>query len=188
MMKKDKLERYIKEHREEFDSDEPSTDLWDDISTALDGQSDDTEAKSTIPWRLVAGIALLVGLVSLIMNITDNGGGNGPVLSVDPRPSEFLLADISTEMAEVEIYYSSMLDTKTKKLDRYEVDEELLEEMESLKEEFESLKKEMGSGINDSRIVEALIDNYRLRLSLLEDLLEAFEKSERKENNNEKVG
>jgi hypothetical protein len=61
-------------------------------------------------------------------------------------------------------------------LSKYPVDADLKEEMDLLTEEFELLSSEMGQGLDDSKVVEAMIDNYRLRLDLLEDLLKALDK------------
>ena len=58
---------------------------------------------------------------------------------------------------------------------RRQSDEDLMEEMSELAAEFEGLKLEMGERKNDAMIVEAMIENYRLRLSFLEDLLKALE-------------
>jgi hypothetical protein len=172
-MKEDRLKEFIDQNLSSFEEESPRADLWSDIENDLDGK--DESVSERFNWRMVAAIAAMFILGIMVTRLIEP---SAPDLADEPQKSELLLASISTEMAEVEMYYTAELETHQERLGQYEVDEEFLDEITILKLEFEELKKEIGTGANNAQIVEAMIENYRLRLSLLEDLLEAFEGSE----------
>jgi len=69
---------------------------------------------------------------------------------------------------------------KQSQLSNYNVDEELLEEVELLNEEFEQLKIEMGQSADPMKVVEAMISNYQLRIEILQSILEEIEREREK--------
>ena len=171
-MSKDKLKSFIDANKDQFDSEEPRSGLWDNISNKMDGG---TRVFSI--WRVLPYAATIALLLSIGVFFFNQDGQNE--VSENSYSEEFGLAGLSDELQEVEQYYLVQVNEKLKDLKKYEVDEELLSEVNELKKEFDDLKIEMGIGADPAKVIEAMIDNYRLRLAILEDLLEAMEDSER---------
>jgi len=174
----DDLKKYLNDHRAFFENEKPSVDLWSKIEEDL---KPDQKRKSIFPLLKIAASVLIIMSVGYIGYNTLNQ--EDPILADsknDPIESEFKnqMSAVSSDYEEVENYYSSQVNLQMNKLNDYEVDEDLIQEVENLKSEFESLKVEMGKGADQSMVVEAMINNYRLRLMLLEDLLEAVEDTE----------
>ena len=168
-MKKDRLKEYIKEHREELDSEFPSEGIWDKIERRLD-QDEKPKVFSIqrfIPYAVAA--IILVGAIFLWP-------------SNDPK---IVIEDFTSDFSEVENYYLVQVNDKLNDLEKYEIDPDLMEEVSDLKKEFDELKLEMGVGADPGVVIEAMIENYRLRLELLEDLLSAMERPQRKNTKNE---
>ena len=173
-MEKDKLKSFIQSHKEDFESDVPGNQVWESIAKEFD-PNEDKEIK-VIPikrfYSLVASIVIVFGLgiVYLYTSINDNTEvveNEKPELKIE----ELSFASLSNDLAEVENYYITEVNDKLEMLKSYEVDEEILEEVNLLSEEFDRLKVEMGQSVDPQLIVEAMIENYRLRLDILEDLL-----------------
>lgn len=173
-MNKDKLKDFIEEERASFEMEEPREGLWEDIRAELHPADVEEPKRRKSLWSIAASLVMLMGLGTILFLMTrDTDKPEG--FAERTEASVLDLSMFGEEMAEVDRYYSIQVGSKMKELSAYDVDEEFMEEMEFLNEEFEMLRSEMGQGIDDSKVVEALIENYRLRLSLLEDLLEAVE-------------
>lgn len=182
-MSDEKLRDFIQDNASEFDDLTPSQGLWDKIEGDLPKQR-----RMVSLTRAIAVAASVVVIVCASMWVLMSEGDK-PEIVEGPAHEAFQpigLADLGEEMAEVEVYYVGEVNARLSELSNYDVDEEILNELELLKEEFESLKQEMGRGANRQAILEAMIDNYRLRLDILEDLLEEL-KEDNNEHNNQDV-
>lgn len=173
-MKEDKLKAFIDIEKEAFNDEAPSDAVWKGIKKGLDSDEESAKGAPYKLWAIAATVTLL--LVSGLFFLLKDGTGDLPdenlsAIEISDNP----LQSLGEDMMEVDHYYSIQVNQRLERLKAYEVDEELMEEMSELTAEFEGLKEEMGESMNDAFIVEAMIENYRLRLSLLEDLLKALE-------------
>ena len=189
-MEKDKLKNFINENKEEFDIIEPSGELWGRIEGEI---SDDKPLFQLKPFlRIAATVVMILGASWIGFFL----GTNQDEFSSKKKPAienlhEYAFEGMSDELMEVERYYVSEVSIRESKLENSNVDEELLNEVKLLKEEFEELKKEMGQSIDPMKVIEAMIENYQLRLEILQDILDEIEKEEErqliKEGNNENI-
>jgi hypothetical protein len=167
---KDSMKDFIQQNKDSFDSFEPSENLWEKI-----------EQKSVKPIRMVslssvlrvAAVAVILMGVGLFFLLQET---EQPIAEVEAPVEEeqvvpLSLANMSSEMAEVEVYYTTQISERMKELDQYEVDPDMLLEIEFLQNDYEELKKELGQGADRAKIVEAMIENYRLRIEILELIL-----------------
>lgn len=182
-MDSDKLKSFIKENQEEFDVLTPSDDLWGKIEDDLPSM------RKMVPIRQLyyacAGVAAAVVLLAAAFwNVNQPGTEQVAVVNVtDQSEIELLsLSDVSSELAEVESYYVSEVNLKMDELKELDNSGEYLAEVEMLREEFEELRKEMGRGADQEKIVQAMIQNYRLRLEILEEMLDELRSWKRTEN------
>lgn len=190
MEDKDQLEKYISDHREEFDELTPSPTVWDRIEQDIDV----VPVRKLVPLRkaLAYGVAAVV-VVALglffIMNEHQvaNEMADQPIDEMATDRNGYSLSDISPELAEVEGYYVTRVNQKMERLGTLEIEPELLEELELLDLEFNQLKEEMGGSVNNEQIIAAMIDNYRLKLEILEALLLEFDDTVKEENDEEAV-
>ena len=124
----------------------------------------------------ISGVAavFLVAFFALQSTPDSSGGLAQEVINLD---------EIS-DVEQLEKYYSVQVDSKIEELKQYEVDDDLMAEIQLLKEEFDELKNESGTGFNQKKILDSMIDNYRLRVSILEDIMkEMSRKSDKVEEN-----
>jgi len=171
-MKEDRLKKFIDEHKEQFEFEFKVGSMWDNIEANLDqNETRVFRLQRFLPYA-AAGVILLLSLVFIFQDDTK---------IVEEELNE-IQEDLQTDFGEVEAYYVSQVNDKLRDLEKYNVDDELLEEIHLLKKEFDALKIEMGYGADPAIILEAMIENYRLRIEILEDLLGAFDKTKKKEN------
>lgn len=181
---KDPWKELVDENRADFNSKEPR-DLWESIEEKLD----DTETKEVkmVPlWKVyrVAAVLIIAVTAGYFLWNNEEETDHLKIAQVEESQPEITYSD---EFIEAENYYVAEIDQKMNELLELVDDETLIEEINLLKDEFDELKKEMGDNVNDQRIIEAMMQNYRLRLNLLKEMLSEMKKERTgtKNRNNE---
>lgn len=183
-MKTDKLEKFIFENRNEFDDLEPNPAIWNKIQKK--------ESKTVqLNWTniLVRVAAVVVIFVSsyYFHDFMDN------------RSSDKKLASETTtdgdqqyhELIEAEVYYTSMIDSKKEEIfmlaaSKPQLREEINNELVDLDEDFRSLKEDLKDNADNEEVIVAMIQNYRLKLRILEEtLIQLQHSNNEKSKNNE---
>ena len=160
------MKKFIDKHKEEFESEQPSGDLWSKIEAELP----EAEVLKMVPvrrlWQMAAGLTGVFVLAFFAFQRPSESG-----LADNPSTEESI-----TSVDQLEQFYAVQVKNKMEALQQYEVDEELLGEVQLLKEEFEMLKAEADLGVNQEDILDMMIDNYRLRVNILEDIMREMSK------------
>lgn len=191
MKEKDKLKEFITSNREEFDFETPPS---MDFSELKNKKLDSNKAKQTkvIPLKTViniaAAITIFIAIGGFIYYQTSISKQTETII-VEQSPSnksaEFSISTVSTEMAEVESYYIQQVNTRQQQIIDAGFSEDIKEELELLDEEFNNLKAEIGNGVDDQLILEEMIENYQLKLNLLEKVLNNINALENKPSKKE---
>ena len=87
------------------------------------------------------------------------------------------------EIQETEQYYSQMVAQRYNELRPFlasdpVADEMLTADMEELDEVYEDLKEDLKDDVSNPEVIEAMILNYRVKLEILEDLLNQLKEKE----------
>ena len=164
----DNFEKHIRDNKDFFnDKKADKNKLWDAISKELDA----TEPKKVIPlWRsrgfkIAASIILVLGLLTIA----------GPFL-LQPNNASIETSYANKEVLDIEIHYKSLVEHQVKLVQEHpalsnEDKKEFLSFMQDLDDEYDELKIEMKKNLDNERILEALIGNYKKRIELIENLL-----------------
>lgn len=163
----DELEKYIVENKNDFDDyklDEvDKLKLWSNISEVLPEQSQKVVPIWKRPaFRVAASIIILLGFTFSFLRF----GGNGPEDNI-----------VNQELYEIDNYYKSLVSNQVQLIKNSQTlsvadQEDFLLLIDDLDIEYNKLKIELEEGINDQKIIEAIINNYRKKIKLMEDLLE----------------
>ncbi len=181
---KDRLEEFVRSHSQEFDVYEPNEALWGQIEKTI-------RPKKVIPWRYyisrAAIIIFLIGATLIGQRIWMKHGQN------IARGNKEVELNIP-ELTEAEIYYTGMINSKLEEVkplltEHPSLEAELNTDLSELDSIYKSLKNDLKDDIANQEVIEAMIQNYRLRISILEDMLNYLESSaqEEKENNIEQL-
>lgn len=160
------LEKFIRDNRASFDEIELPEGHENRFEMRLEKKDVDDGDRVRF-WRVAAAIIVLVvaGGTLLLPRL------NSPA---DVQYGSMTLSEVSAEMADIEKYYSSKLSEEYSRLgDLSQSDGEvkiLFDELEVLNQEYTELEKQLyKSGTND-RVILAMIENFRLRLRIVEKL------------------
>lgn len=167
----DKLEKYIRENQELFDSAKPSSDLWNKINDKIDTKREEPLNQTKLVWmitKFAAAFAVVLASGVVIGYYINNNQSNGA--SNDPIFQEYI---------DVEKKYVKDINYKMNALSVHDVDPQVNRDLMQLDEVYEELKKDLyqGAAVNNGKIIEALLMNYQEKVEILEKVLSRVENS-----------
>ncbi len=167
-MKTDRLEKFVNENRHEFDQMEPSDKSWEAISQRLNPHSGKKVRK--FGWMKIAAAVTLMALLPATVYFFSTSGQKQLVRAIQVDPE-------IRELMEAEAFYAQEVSGKLAEIQKcYKVYPELKSEIEGDLNELEamyiSLKKDLRENVSNKEVIEAMIENNRYRMKLVEDVLE----------------
>lgn len=170
MEKKDKLADFMRENRELFDDRAPSPELWDNISRQLTTGSRKRRSLA-VNWLSGAAAALVLTLLVPTVWYSTNDG----LQSYD--------TSLSAEIFEITNYYETQIEEKIQLVSTLSANEpsirtELDADLERLDQVLAELKEDLKDDVANREVISAMIQNYRMKLSILEQVLEYVDNSQ----------
>ncbi len=171
----DEFEKHIRDNQSAFDQHRPDrTKIWADIASRLDAPK-----PKTIPlwrsakWRVAAGIFIVLGLFTVIGLAMGSWGNFEGTTTV-----------VNKELQDIDSYYRNLVSYQVKLVQDHpklsqEEKAEFLEFMDELDAEYETLRIEMQKNLDNERILEAIVSNYKKRIELIENLLRQINESKK---------
>jgi hypothetical protein len=177
----DNLEDYIRKHREEMDMYKPSSGNWRKIRKQIR-----TNRITGYRWvSIAATVAVILGTAVLFLRPGFKSSRN--VIGIG---NEQAIVKGSSFLKETEIYYNNLANSlyqeATPMLTRNpEIEKELVTDISQIDSICSEIKKDLKDNVANQDVIEALIQNYRIKIRLLEDMLAILkENEENPEKNN----
>jgi len=176
----DRLEKFVREHREQFDLHEPDPSVWLKISPPAAPMG---KERGTWRWlRIAAALAIIfAGFTAGIYFLSSN-----------TSEEELYSSEMYEEIRETEAYYNQMVSDRYRELEIYLASDpgakEMLDaDMEELDRAYSELKEDLNDNASNPDVIEAMILNYRVKLEILEDLLNQIKEKENHDEDEESV-
>ena len=173
----DRLEEFVKQHREQFDLHEPDPSVWLKIKPAVPLQKE----RRPMRWlRIAAAVAIIFA-----------GFGAGIYfLSGGQARQELYGSELYQEIRETEDYYSQLVSERYREVETYLASDpaakEMLDaDMAELDQVYEELREDLNDNASNPEVIEAMILNYRVKLEILEDLLDQLKAKENQDEEDE---
>jgi len=170
----DKLEEYIKRNRQDLDRYSPSSGIWKGIKKTLKRRN------STIgQWLSIAAmIIVIIGTALLFYR-----PGNKEADTIIEKTSDGLQIPSNPQLNETEIYYNNMVNSLYREASPLltanpEIEKELNTDFSQLDSISLEIKKDLKDNVANQEVVEALIQNYRIKIRLLEEMLNILKENE----------
>jgi hypothetical protein len=177
----DNLEEYIRKHREELDRYRPSSGIWKQIRKGLK-----TGRAQGFRWLSVAAmIAVVIGTAIVFFG---QGYKFSQKRSLVSNP---MMLQVNSQLRETEIYYNNLANTLYREATPLlaknpEIEKELFVDISHLDSICYMIKKDLKDNIANQDVIEALIQNYRIKIRLLEDMLVTLKENEDNEGKNKR--
>jgi len=167
-MKPDRLESFVNENRHEFDRMEPSDKIWESINKRLEEQP--KQRIRRMSWMKIAAVVAVIIVVPAIvyqLRFADQRQ-TAKAVQVDPEVQELI---------EAEAFYAQEVSGKLAEIQKcYKIYPELKGEIEGdlneLETMYRSLKSDLKENISNKEVIEAMIENNRFRMKLVDEVLE----------------
>lgn len=205
-MKKDNLERFVRDNREAFDDKEPPNNLWQRIEAGLDKQQPNRESPFTqihktpdqilpsdgkgsrmggrqigwpsLDWRVAASIAVLL-LAGAFMYMNQQYG-------VTHQPD---VVAASPMYAKEVVQYTRLIDDKRAELKQMTEDnpalyQEFATDLVRLEKSYKSLKADLPQTPNQEVLIQAMIQNLQLQINLLNEQLRVIQRIKQQTHEN----
>ncbi|MCB0807423.1 MAG: hypothetical protein KDC05_16640 [Bacteroidales bacterium] len=174
MKQNDKLEQFIRNNRSEFDAPEPPVGLWDKIEPGV------SKKKPVIDWQKV--IIRLAAVIAIFIAAYYFHEWRTPEIAVQHKTSTGEFESIQV-LVEAEGYYMGKIDeAKNEVTQLASSDDKVIElmntDLDELTSIFNSLKNDLRDDSDNQEVIEAMIQNYRIRLQILEEMLKQLKKSD----------
>jgi hypothetical protein len=166
----DKLEEFIKGNKADLDKYEPSKSTWRGIRVGLKKR----RTISPVWFSAVAAVVLILGISIIIMYLFQK------------KNSDFFSSNSGQPaLKETEVYYKTQMNTlyleaKPLLINQPVIARELKNDMAHLDSIRTDLKKDLKDNVANQEVIEAMIQNYRIKLQLLEDMLNLLKQNETK--------
>jgi len=168
---KNRLEEFVRGHRQDFDTFEPSEALWGKIENKLDKGR---KVKLRFYLSRAAAVAAIFALSFMVQQYFLSGRNKMPEIP---------------ELKEAEMYYSGLINSKLQEIkpmlaEYPEIEHEMKSDLSELDSVYTGLKNDLKDNVANQEVIEAMIENYRMRIDILEEMLHFLDKNN-DDNNNE---
>lgn len=188
--KKDRLERFVRDNRDGFDTFLPQDSLWSQIESQLHNEIPIVSEKSKkkirrlnnpyFDWRIAAGVFLALGIGFLVYLNNEYGITRDPnvALKVPAYAREFNQYNVAIDQKREEII----------KLARNnpELYKDFSADLESLETSYKNLRSNLSNAPNQEALLEAMVQNLQLQVDLLNQQLEILQRINQVKNDNDK--
>ncbi len=184
-MKPDKLEDFIRENRAGFGPGEDAPDLFSSIK-----KPNASEPEMTISWRRVLARAASVVAIFVASYYFHDFVSSNNSTGQEMLTKEDFNSPLFKELLEADKYYTEQINARKEELFTMASEErglqtDITNELAELDEQLIDLKQDLNDNANNQEVVEAMIDNYRLKLEILEDMLEQIKRKNDKDYKDE---
>ncbi len=170
----DRLEKYISKNREKLDKYTPPDKVWKDIRKNLHGKRRDL-----IIWVSAAAMIVVILATAVLFYV----GKERENYILNKRDAAIHLMKANPELIESEIYYNNLIhdlyiQATPLLTNNPDLEKELLNDLSQIDSICIDIKKDLRDNVANQEVVEALINNYRIKIRILEDMLNTLKQDD----------
>jgi hypothetical protein len=196
------LEQFIRDNRDQFDTDEPGEQIWKKLEEQLTDKTKPNQkhpSKNRQPilfkmvrWSAAAAILILagVGIYSLLNKRPANDPGLVHHPSSDtPGINDPILKEINPGYAREVNHFTKLIELKQNELKEIEKEnpnlyKKFVADINKLDSSYNALQKELPENPNREQLLEAMIENLRLQTEILNQQLSIINQIKASKSNN----
>ena len=181
----DPLEKFIHNNRDAFDRATPPDHLFDDIRFNDHPTKTKRLYSPLAKWSFRAAAAILIFVTAWFMNDLYDQKNNDMAMNNKAKSKN---REMIYELREAEAFYTARISNNLQRIatltsSRPGLLESVNTDIEELDIAYGELKKDLGDNAANTEVVEAMIQNYRLKLDILEQILSQIEEKNNPQNN-----
>ncbi len=180
----DEFEEHIRKNRQDLDKYIPSPEIWESIDKDLH-----RNRSHAFRWVSAAAIIIVVFTTAALFYV----GENRKNYLHNKRAVDALFLETDLKLKETEIYYNNLINDLYSQTTIFltgnpDVREELNNDLSQLDSIYADIKEDLKDNVANQEVIEALINNYRIRIDILENMLSILKQNSGiSQNNNRHV-
>lgn len=187
-----KLEQFIRDNREEFDSEEPRPQLWNKLNTEMrTGKNEKLVHLSFMRWTAAA--AIIVMLVGMFYYMDQRKSADNVAQTTTPTPAnDPLLNQVDPAYAKEVYHFTQLIEIKENELKQIarehpDLYSQFATDIQKLDSSYQALRAELPANPDPEMLLEAMLQNLRLQADLLNQQLSIIKQiKQSKKNSHEK--
>lgn len=178
-MKQDNFKQFIEEHRSDFDTEMPSEQLWDKLNSRLEEQQEKKKTRSILWYSMrVAAVFAIVAATYVFVSMY-----TGKQEHVSVKDKIDITDEQVAELMEAEAFYTAQVNERRQEVFQLishqpDVKQDITNDLTELDSAYADLKTELKDNVANEQIIDAMIQNYRIRLEILENLLQRIKQTQ----------
>jgi len=168
----DQLENFIRQNKDQFNDLDPDPRVWKGVTLR-----DETKSNIrwwSVAWKVAAVIVIFIGSYFFHDYMSNRQNNSNYLISEQSKELEIL--------TEAEAYYTAQIQVAESQIfqltaNNPELQKNIREEMENLDKIYKQLKEDLNDNVSAEEVIEAMIQNYRMKLMILEEVLQQLKKS-----------
>jgi hypothetical protein len=170
-----RLEQFIRDNREEFDSEEPRPQLWDKLVKDMPQKKDDRVLHLGF-LRFSAAAAIVIMLAGMFYYMNQQKSTDGLTKNSDPTSEEQWLSDVNPTYAKEVYHFTQLIELKQQELKQIEREQpelygQFVKDIHKLDSSYQALRQALPATPDRATLLEAMIQNLRLQADLLNQQL-----------------
>ena len=189
-----RLEKFIQDNREAFDSEEPRQQVWKDLQAKVAENKKDDRVFHLGFLRWTAAAAVLIMLVGTFYYVIQNGGNsNNNIAGQDkqgtPATPDQIVDQLNPSYAKEVYHFTQLIELKQSELKQIEKEhpelyQQFVKDINKLDSSYQALKTELPKNANRELLLEAMIQNLKLQTELLNQQLSIIKTLNQKNKQN----
>lgn len=175
------MERFIRDHREDFDDLEPSDKIWEQIESGMYKKNKPARlvTMTILKWSIAAAILVTVGLASLYTIYRKDNVQPSPLTKANTNDP--VVEQIDPQYGQMVAQFSALIETKQKELRSIEKDNPKLyaqfsTDIKKLDSTYQVLRSTLSANPNKEQLLQAMISNLQMQIDLLNQQLSIIQK------------
>jgi hypothetical protein len=190
MKEKDYIEELISKNLKELNDNEPPAGHFERFEKKLEKQHKKSTFSLNVVWKVAAAVIFV--LLAVNQGIIWFSSEKEQPMQATGR-EQVSLASVSDEYEEVEFYYTNAINSGLNQWERMAeeglISEEEQQMMDTELVEFENVYKKLQNDLavnpNDERVINAMLEYYQTKLSLINMIVNKLEEVKQKNNSHE---
>jgi hypothetical protein len=196
-----RLEQFIRDHRDEFDTDEPGEQVWNKLQQQLAPENSKKPVTQqailikVFKWSAAAAILILAGLGVYSLLIDRKQVQPAVVKQTTPLDTpavtnDEILKKINPDYAQEVYHFTRLIELKQNELKKIQsahpgLYKKFVTDLDKLDSSYNALKKELPENPNREQLLEAMIENLRLQTEILNQQLNIIKQIKETNNSHE---
>jgi len=190
-----RLEKFVQDNRDAFDSDEPRPQLWKNLVEQLGETKNDERVFHLNFLRWTAAAAVIIMMLGMFLYM-HHDRVEGSIAKVDTSSSaaspDQVLNELDPNYAQQVYHFTQLIELKQNELKQIEKEHpelyhQFVRDINKLDSSYQALKMELPRNANRELLLEAMIQNLKLQSDLLNQqlfIIKKINQSNSKENDN----